>query len=37
MNYLAKLWEHVRGAAAAAGAGSVVHEDLPLQPARAAR
>jgi ribonuclease G len=30
MNYLAKLWEHVRGAAAAAGAGSVVHEDLPL-------
>ena len=30
MNYLAKLWEHVRGAAAGAGAGSVVHEDLPL-------
>jgi ribonuclease G len=30
MNYLAKLWEHVRGAAAAAGSGSVVHEDLPL-------
>jgi ribonuclease G len=30
MNYLAKLWEHVRANAAAARAGSVVHEDLPL-------
>ncbi len=30
MNYLAKLWGHVRTSAAAARAGSVVHEDLPL-------
>ena len=30
MTYLAKLWEHVRASAAAASAGSVVHEDLPL-------
>ncbi|MBS0380590.1 MAG: ribonuclease G [Proteobacteria bacterium] len=30
MAYLAKLWEHVRVSAAAANAGSVVHEDLPL-------
>jgi ribonuclease G len=30
MNYLAKLWEHVRTSTAAARAGSVVHEDLPL-------
>ena len=30
MNYLAKLWEHVRASGAAARAGSVVHEDLPL-------
>jgi ribonuclease G len=30
MNYLAKLWGHVRASATAARAGSVVHEDLPL-------
>ena len=30
MNYLAKLWGHVRVSAASARAGSVVHEDLPL-------
>ena len=30
MSYLARLWEHVRARAAAAPAGSVVHEDLPL-------
>jgi ribonuclease G len=30
MNYLAKLWGHVRSSAASARAGSVVHEDLPL-------
>jgi ribonuclease G len=30
MNYLGKLWEHVRASSAAAAAGSVVHEDLPL-------
>ena len=30
MNYLARLWEHVRASAQAASAGSVVHEDLPL-------
>jgi ribonuclease G len=30
MNYLAKLWEHVRASSAAARPGSVVHEDLPL-------
>ncbi len=30
MAYLGKLWEHVRNRAAAADAGSVVHEDLPL-------
>jgi ribonuclease G len=30
MNYLARLWEHVRTRAAASAPGSVVHEDLPL-------
>ena len=30
MNYLGKLWEHVRASSTAARAGSVVHEDLPL-------
>jgi ribonuclease G len=30
MQYLAKLWEHVRASALQAGPGSVVHEDLPL-------
>ena len=30
MQYLARLWEHVRASAAGAGAGTVVHEDLPL-------
>jgi len=30
MAYLARLWEHVCARAAAAEAGSVVHEDLPL-------
>ncbi len=30
MGYLARLWEHVRSHAAAASAGTVVHEDLPL-------
>jgi ribonuclease G len=30
MQYLGRLWEHVRASAAGAGAGSVVHEDLPL-------
>jgi ribonuclease G len=30
MNYLAKLWGHVRASAVSARAGSVVHEDLPL-------
>ena len=30
MSYLARLWEHVRSRAAAAPAGTVVHEDLPL-------
>jgi ribonuclease G len=30
MDYLARLWEHVRSRAAAAAPGSVVHEDLPL-------
>jgi ribonuclease G len=30
MQYLAKLWEHVRISAQQASPGSVVHEDLPL-------
>ena len=30
MAYLDKLWDHVRARAAAAGPGTVVHEDLPL-------
>jgi ribonuclease G len=30
MQYLARLWEHVRTSAAGVGAGTVVHEDLPL-------
>jgi ribonuclease G len=30
MSYLSRLWEHVRARAAAAAAGTVVHEDLPL-------
>jgi ribonuclease G len=30
MSYLSRLWEHVRTRAAAAAAGTVVHEDLPL-------
>ena len=30
MDYLGRLWEHVRARAASAGAGTVVHEDLPL-------
>jgi ribonuclease G len=29
-SYLSRLWEHVRTRAAAAAAGTVVHEDLPL-------
>jgi ribonuclease G len=30
MDYLAKLWHHVRSAAAGAAPGTIVHEDLPL-------
>lgn len=30
MDYLAKLWHHVRSAAAQAAPGTIVHEDLPL-------
>ena len=30
MEYLRKLWRHVRGRAAQAGPGTLVHEDLPL-------
>ena len=30
MDYLAKLWGHVRSAAARAAPGAIVHEDLPL-------
>ena len=32
MLYLARLWEHVRQEKLRAGAGSLVHEDLPLGP-----
>jgi len=30
MDYLGRLWEHVRAAAAATPAGRIVHEELPL-------
>ena len=30
MDYLDKLWAHVRASAARVGAGGIVHEDLPL-------
>ncbi len=30
MDYLARLWDHVRSAAGRAPAGAIVHEDLPL-------